>query len=228
MKRVHLILVAACLCLAIGTAASAQMGMNFFKKPALADFFRPVVGSGAIYETIDSGNNSNKEPMEMTIVGKEMIGLKEAYWLEMSLHEKSVNGTIYSKVLVSKDDFQTHRIVFQMPGAPAMEMPQHDSSREGERISKDLDKWSQVSTESITVPAGTFLCQHWKKKDGKDEVWVNDKVTPFGMVKEVGSGSSQVLVKIITDATDHITGPVTPFDPRVFQQMMMNQRPNGK
>ncbi len=227
MKRLHVILVAACLCFVVGTAARAQMGMNFFKKPALADFFKPVVGSGAVYETLDSDGSSNKTPMEMTIVGREMVGMKEAYWLEVSIHEKSMSGPIYSKVLISKDDFQTHRIIFQLPGAPAMEMPQNNSARDGEKIGKDLDKWSQVGTETVTVPAGTFVCQHWKKNDGKNEIWVSDKVSPFGMVKEIGSGSSQILVKVITDAKDHITGPVTPFDPRVFQQMMMNQTPKN-
>jgi len=223
MKRLHVILVAACLCLVIGTVARAQMGMNFFKKPAITDFFKPVVGAGAVYETIDADRNSTKSPMEMVIVGREMVGLKEAYWLEFSINVKEANGTMYSKVLVSKDDFEMHRTIFQFPGAPAMEMPMNTSAKERQKMGDDLQKWSQVGTDTITVPAGTFICQHWKKKDGKGDVWVNDKVTPFGMVKEVSSGSSQVLVKVISDAKDHITGPVTPFDPKIFQQIMMNQ-----
>jgi hypothetical protein len=32
-----------------------------------------------------------------------------------------------------------------------------------------------------------------------------------------------VLTKIITGATDHITGPVTPFDPKAFLQQ--HQKP---
>ena len=228
MKRPHVILVAACLCLVVGTAARAQMGMNFFKPPAISDFFKPVIGGGAVYQTVDADGSTPKPSMEMFVVGREMVGLKEAYWLEFSIHEKSMNGPIYSKVLVSKDDFETHRTIFQLPGAPAMEMPAHTNSREGKRIGDDLAKWSQVGTETITVPAGTFVCQHWKKKDGKGDVWVNDKITPFGMVKEVESGSTDVLLKVITDAKDHISGPVTPFDPKVFQQIMMNQAMKGR
>ncbi|MGB8472658.1 MAG: hypothetical protein WCE61_01085 [Candidatus Acidiferrum sp.] len=228
MKRLQIILVAACLILVIGATARAQMGMNFFRKPALTDFFNPVVGSGAAYETLDSDRSSAKSPMEIVIVGKEMVGLKEAYWLEFSLNAKEMNGTMYSKILISKGDFKRHRTIFQFPGAPAMEMPASTASREDEKIGGDLAKWSQVGTETITVPAGTFLCQHWKKKDGKEDAWVSDKVTPFGLVKETGSGSSDVLVKVITGAKDHITGPVTPFDPRVFQQIMMNQAGRGR
>jgi hypothetical protein len=224
MKRLHVILVAACLSLIIGATASAQMGMNFFKKPAIADFFRPVIGDGAEYQTIDTARNSPKSSMQMFVVGKEMVGLKEAYWLEFSIDVKLANGPVYSKVLVSKDDFEMHRTVFQLPGAPAMEMPIQNSAKTSQRIGDDLNKWSQVGTDTVTVPAGTFICQHWKKKDGKGDVWVNEKITPFGMVKEVDNGSSEVLLRVITGATDHITGPVTPFDPRVFQQMiMMNQ-----
>ncbi len=65
-------------------------------------------------------------------------------------------------------------------------------------------------------PAGTFRCAHWKKDDGTDEVWTSDKVSPMAMVKQVGKNNSMVLTKIITGATDHITGPVTTFDPKVL------------
>jgi hypothetical protein len=223
MKRFQIILLAACVSLAIGAVARAQMGMNFFKRPAIADFFKPVVGSGAVYQTIDTARNADKSSMEMLVVGREMVGAKEGYWLEFSIETKAMNGTMYSKVLVTKDDFEMHRTIFQLPGAPAMEMPAGTGAGQGKKIGDNLSQWSQVGTETVTVPAGTFVCQHWTKKDGKGDVWVNDKIIPFGMVKEVSSGSSEVLLKTIADAKDHITGPVTPFDPRVFQQMMMNQ-----
>ncbi len=62
----------------------------------------------------------------------------------------------------------------------------------------DLSKWSQVGTETITVPAGTFGCAHWKKDDATDEVWTSDKVSPLAMVKQVGKTHSMVLVRQIT------------------------------
>jgi hypothetical protein len=45
------------------------------------------------------------------------------------------------------------------------------------------------------------------------------------MVKQVGKSNSMVLTRIITGATDHITGPVTKFDPKMLQQQMMQQKP---
>jgi len=43
------------------------------------------------------------------------------------------------------------------------------------------------------------------------------------MVKSVEPSSTLVLVKVISDAKDHITGPVQPFNPQAFGQLMQNQ-----
>src|SRR5262249_60067091 len=89
---------------------------------------------------------------------------------------------------------------------------------------EELDKWRQVGTESVTVPAGTFSCAHWQRDDGKSDVWVSDKVSPFGIVKMVNEHETMTLTKLITDAKDHITGPVQQFDPQAFRQR--RQQPN--
>jgi hypothetical protein len=204
--------------------ARAQMGMNFFKKPNIADIFKPVVGSGALYETQrTSQENAPKQPMEMTVVGKEMVDGKEGYWMEFG-HADGKSGTMsYGKMLVTKDDFQFHKIVFQQPGQPAMEMPLNPNENIKKHREEEMEKWHLVGSESITVPAGTFACQHWKKDAGVGDVWVSDKVSPFGMIKSVSTNETMVLTKIITDAKDHITGPVQKFDPQAMRQQMMEK-----
>jgi hypothetical protein len=224
MKRFYLLLVAAGLCTAVVTAARAQMGMDFFKRPAIASLFKPVIGNGAIYESTRAGETSaSKEGMEIIVVGRELADGKEAYWLEIGHEMKGFEGKIYNKVLVSGDDFKIHRTIMQLPGHPAMEMRANPSSHANKDMEEQMNKWSQVGSETITVPAGTFSCQHWKKNDGKGEIWSSDKVSPFGMVKEIDGNSTNVLVKVITGAKDHITGPVSPFDPQAFRQLMMEQ-----
>jgi len=91
-------------------------------------------------------------------------------------------------------------------------------------MKEELEKWHKVGMEPVTVPAGTFLCQHWKKDSGVGDVWASDKVTPMGMVKSVQEHETMTLIKTISGATDHITGPVTKFDP----QQMMRQRQQPK
>jgi hypothetical protein len=78
-------------------------------------------------------------------------------------------------------------------------------------------KAEHVGTETITVPAGTFSCEHYRMKDGSSDAWISEKVAPWGLVKSQGKDSSMVLTKSITDAKDHITGTPKKFDP---MQMM--------
>jgi hypothetical protein len=222
MKRKELALVLAATCLSFAAAAHAQMGMNFFKKPNIADIFRPVVGNGAVYET-QKGGQTTKDPTEMSVVGKESVDGKEGYWMEFSQVDAKSGKMVYAKMLVTRDDFQFHKMVFQAPGQPAMEMPFNPSDTARKRQMEDLDKWHLVGSENITVPAGTFSTQHWKKDEGAGDVWMADNVSPFSMVKYVSASETMTLTKVLTDAKDHITGPVQKFD---LQQMMQQRAPH--
>jgi hypothetical protein len=224
MKRTLVVLLAAAGYLCLSGSVVGQMGMNLFSKPNIADIFKPVVGSGAVYEMQPTDQKRAPSLIEMTIVGKELTPTGEGYWMEVG-HTASKDGgaLMYSKMLVTKD-FQFTKIVFQQPGQPAMEMPVNPNDMGKNHMKEEMAKWHQVGSETITVPAGTFSCMHWKKDDGAEDVWTSDKVTPMAMVKEVGKNDTMVLTKIITGATDHITGPVTKFDPQAFAQQMQQQR----
>jgi hypothetical protein len=221
MKRWHATLVAAAVCLLagsllVGTASHAQTGMEFFKKPAIADIFKPTVGGGAVYET---ERDQKKSTLEMTVVGQEAVNGKDGYWLEFG-HADQSGVMSYGKMLVTRDDFQFHRMIFQRPGQPPMEMPMNPNATQS-RMTDEMEKWHKVGTETITVPAGTFVCDHWAKDDGKGDVWASSKVTPMSLVKETTPTNSMILVKVISDAKDHITGTPMKFDP----ELMKRQRP---
>jgi hypothetical protein len=220
MKRLYLLLLASVLGLLVGTAR-AQMGMDFFKKPAIADIFKPVVGSGAVYE---SERDQRKTTMEMTVVGQETVDGKDGFWLEIGHADQRSGAMVYVKMLVTKDDFQFHRMIFQQPGQPAMEMPMNPNAQQRSHMTDEMEKWHKIGTETITVPAGTFLCDHWAKDDGKGDVWVSSKITPMSLVKEVTPTNSMTLVKAISDAKDHITGTPTKFDPEAMKRQMMQKQ----
>jgi hypothetical protein len=109
-------------------------------------------------------------------------------------------------------------MIFQRPGQPPMEFPMESDVRDQSSTKEELDKWHKVGAETITVPAGTFLCDHWAKDDGKGDVWASSKISPLAMVKEVTATESMTLVKLITDAKDHITGTPTKFDPQAMRR----------
>ena len=76
-----------------------------------------------------------------------------------------------------------------------------------------------LGSETITVPAGTIVCEHYRSKDGGD-VWLAKDVAPWGLVKSQGKDTTMVLVKVVNDAKDKIVGTPQPFNP-----MMMMQHP---
>src|ERR1700744_1581832 len=160
MKRLQLVLLAAACSLCLASGAAAQLGgMNFFSKPNIADIFKPVVGQGSVYLSTSEGKEGHE--MEMTVVGKEMTPAGEAYWMEMAMPHAG-DQKIYSKMLMTKD-FQFSKVIFQMPGQSAMEMPVSPSDKDRADMKSEMAKYTQVGTETITVPAGTFSCAHWKK-----------------------------------------------------------------
>jgi hypothetical protein len=224
MKRAQIAAVlAAAGCLCVTTNLSAQLGMNIFKKPNIADIFKPVVGSGAVYEQQRTKTDRAPTQMEMFVVGKELVDGQQGYWVEMG-NQDAKNGQMhYAKVLVT-GAFEMHKVVVQLPGQPAMEMPFNPTAETKTRMSQEVEKWHSVGPDTVSVPAGTYLCQHWKKDTGVGDVWSSDKVTPMSMVKMVNDSETMVLVKTLSDVTDHITGPVTKFDPQLFRQQIMQQQ----
>lgn len=203
--------------------ASAQMGRipsgGIFASRGLSGLWHPVVGTAASYEVKDTRDQTTR-PFEFAIINQQTIQGKNAVWVEMTVAAQQL-GTVVAKELVFFDpvklQLQTFKGVVQVADRPPMELPeemlheahpfQFDDARAD---SQDLGK------ESITTPAGTFSCEHYKKKDGSADFWVSESVVPIGLVKSVEKGQTVTLVKTVTNATDKITGAVQPFDPMMF------------
>ena len=224
MKRTGICLLAVVGCLVLTATLDAQFNVNPFKKPNITDIFHPVVGSGAAYEVQHTDKSDAPMHMEMVVVGTEMVGVQQGYWMEMGHQERKTGEMSYMKMLVTPD-FQPKKIIIQAPGKGAMEMPFNPSDETKNTMKEELEKWHKVGMEPVTVPAGTFLCQHWKKDSGVGDVWASDKVTPMGMVKSVQEHETMTLIKTISGATDHITGPVTKFDPQQMMRQRQQQKP---
>jgi hypothetical protein len=225
LRRIPSLLLCSAALLLMSFTVRAQMGMNIFQKPSIANIFHPVVGSGALYQvtSADSPNDPPKQ-QQFSIVGKEVVDGTDAYWMEFADQGKGGKGTI-GKVLISKSDFKTHRMIFQRAGQQAMEIKFNLDAADSKAVQEDLSKWVQSGNETITVPAGTFACQFWKN-DAGDKIWVSDKVTPFGMVKQVTKSETRVLLKVVADAQDQITGPVKVFDPQEMMRQRKQPQPN--
>jgi hypothetical protein len=213
--------------LALASPLGAQMGMGP-RTPDMSGIWHPVVGAGGAYEM--TNREGKKSQLEMTIVGKEDVNGKTGYWMEMTVTNPRSGGDMYMKYLIAPSDsgVASTRMIMQQPGQDPMEMDMNmnmGGRRMPQSTPSDIrDKAERVGTETITVPAGTFSCEHYRAKDGSSEAWVSDKVAPWGLVKSQSKDSSMVLTKVITDAKDHITGTPKKFDPMQMMRDRMGQQ----
>jgi len=213
--------------LVLASSLEAQMGILGTQTPSLSGIWNPVVGSGAAYEM--TGRDGKKSQLEITIVGKEEISGKPSYWMEMAMSTGRAGAETYFKYLISPsgNGLIPVRMIMQLPGEDPTDVDMNlvGGSRVKQSIPSDIrDKSERVGIETITVPAGTFSCEHYTMKDRSSDAWVSDKVAPWGLVKTQGKDSAIVLAKVITDAKDHITGVPKKFDPMQIMRDRMNNR----
>jgi hypothetical protein len=206
--------------LLMASPGPAQFGS---RAGSIAGVFSPVVGQGAAYEMTTARDNK-KQQMEIAITGKEEVAGKTAYWMEYSMTGMP-QGMGASKVLmsVSGDQTVTMRMVARMNNE-VVEMDMNLPMMQNRPKSSPADvrhDAERVGTETITVPAGTFTCEHWRAKDGSGDFWISDKVRPLGLVKTVSKDTSLVLLKQITDAKTKLPPPYKKFD---IQEMMRQQQ----
>lgn len=206
---------AAVLCaLVVGVAAgaAAQLGHGGPQTPRMPTPFTPVVGSGAQYEVT---TRDGKMTFTYAVVGKEQADGGDGYWLEIRSEGAMLNGEMVVKELTLK--VGTHpeirRMIMQPPGRPPMEVPagmmammnQH-MAQAGSALKNGMGE--KIGTESITVPAGSFECDHFRRQENGKPVdyWISSKVPPYSLVKMSGPDTSMVLEKVLTGETTHIKG----------------------
>jgi hypothetical protein len=195
-------------------AAWAQMGMGM-RPPQIPGEFKPVVGSGAEYQI-----TTKREPMmdmAIAIVGKESVEGADGYWTEMRMMSGRGSGTIMKHLMVMTGGSPgIKRMIVQPPGQPPMELPvgmmgmagNMPKPQAGEHGPGGQGNGEMLGTESVTVPAGTFECQHYRSQSehGTADLWVTTKVSPYGLVKMTSEDTSMVLQKVLTNETSQIKG----------------------
>jgi hypothetical protein len=197
------------------TPAAAQGGM-MMGPPEFRGVLNPVVGSGAVYQ-ISGGRTGNSE-VEIAVVGKETVDGKDGYWMQIGANAPNA-GQMYMKTLMVIDGQvgRVTRLIIQAPNqGPPMEMPVGGMMGRGapQPTSTDIrEQAERVGAESVTTPAGTFNCEHYRARDGSWEAWISPQVSPWGLVKSTTRDTTMVLSRVITNAQDRITGTPQRFDP---------------
>ena len=76
-------------------------------------------------------------------------------------------------------------------------------------------------TDGIRGEAGTELTvDGYRAKDGSWDAWLSPQVAPWGLVKSTARGTTMTVTRLISGATDHITGTPQKFDPMEMMRGM--------
>jgi hypothetical protein len=206
------------LALGPGAGASCQEMQTWPQLPLTLGEFKPVVGSGARYEV--TTKDLGELDWTYAVVGKETVQGVEGYWLEMRLEGSGEGGMITKHLVVlpgGKPEIK--RMIVQAPGGPPLELPVGallESMQRAPQASaeKGSDLGAKLGTETVTVPGGSFLCDHYQVKHEKatTEIWISTKVSPYGLVKMTSPEVTIVLVEVLERETSHIEGEPQKMD----------------
>jgi hypothetical protein len=192
------------------TALASAQGMMGGRPPSIPGRFSPTVGSGAVYQITAKGGEAN---WTYAVVGKGSVDGADGYWLEMRGDAPRGGKMVMKELMVTdQNGVEIKRMIMQAPGHPPMEMPvgmmamgkpKGDASSGANGVQGE-----KLGSESVTVPAGTFDCDHYRSTaEGRtSDVWVSTKVAPYGLVKMTSPETSMVLEKVLEHETSQIQG----------------------
>jgi len=215
LRRLAVVLVVCSGLVAAGWAQFGRMGKGMGQAPHIPGVFKPVVGTGAQYQVARKGQNML---WAVAVVGKETVEGNDGYWLEMRTEGGEGGGMIMKSLTVAHDgQTEVKRMIMQASGQPPMEFPvgMMGMMRQGQQqAAKEEALGEKVGTETVTVPAGTFTCDHYRSKYGDEpaDIWISAKVPPHGLVKMTSASSTMVLEKVLANETSKIKGEPQKMD----------------
>jgi hypothetical protein len=185
---------------------AAAWGQRMAQPPPMYGEFKPQVGAGAEYEATAKGQ---KLTWTYAVVGKEAVQGQDGYWLEMRMDGGPQGNMVMKQLIVMQGGkAEIKRMINQVGDRPPMEMPMMMMNMmKGKQQASSEGMGEKVGTEPVIVPAGTFLCDHYRKSGAATaDLWVSSKVPPYGMVKMSSAEMNMVLVKVLANETSHIKG----------------------
>ena len=207
--------------LVLGGLFAPAHAQSALSAAALQGIWNPVVGAGAVYE-MARGKHGQAREMQIAVVGQEALDGSTGYWLQVLTTEPRSGQAVVAESLFVKDADRTEvrRMLVQQVGRPPLELPVSSMPNRNRLAGEMQDvrrNAERVGTEEITTPAGTFTCEHYRSRDGSADVWVSDKVSPWGLVQMRGR-TSLTLIRLVSGATSKITGTPQEIDPSMLRR----------
>lgn len=174
----------------------------------------PKVGQWVFYEMRDAATGE-KLTLRQSIVGKETVDGKEAYWLETVVMPRKGNRNVTKALVRPADPTKMLRIIRKVGTSAAREMPVPKLDEQAERarrIAVAKVEIEKVGKETFNTKSGSVETRHFRVKSGgpATEIWTSDKVGLSGIVRRTGPSGDMILVayggtgakSVISESTD--------------------------
>lgn len=200
------------LALTLGALASSYF-------PEFYHAWKPEVGEWSTYRITDS--RGEVADLTFSVVAKE----GEAFWLELKTSQEGAVGTVAFLVTGDPaDDAHIQVIRAQEEGQPALELSKETLVKlrtrgqkafggEATPIGPRVGKLDPLPDESVTAAGKNFKCRHLKVvgPDQTAEVWLDEGVGPFELVRLKSGLEEVVLLAHGRGAKPTMKGPFTPL-----------------
>jgi hypothetical protein len=189
--------------------------------PEFYHVFSPSVGGWSTYRITDPSGEA--ADLTFAIVTEE----KGQYWLELRTVQEGAKAV--AAFLVKGDPTDDENVLMvraQDEGGPAMEISKLNLEKLRSRgqkafggsalaIGPKVGKLEGMPDESISVAGKSLKCRHIRivgPNDQTAEVWINDSVIPFGLVKLISGPEQILLTEFGKGAKPSLKGPFTPLE----------------
>lgn len=186
--------------------------------PQFYHIFNPIVGQWSKYEMKDS--EGNKGILTISVVSKEGSN----YWMEV---ESSLTSDVgIAGYLVSGDpteDSNVLKVRLKNGDGPIIEISKEmlEKLKRKQRstppttgIGPSVGKIQSLPNETVKIGNQTYDCQRIKliSLDNKiADIWISEKVSPFGIVKLISGDESLILIDAGKGAKPRLFGNATPL-----------------
>lgn len=186
--------------------------------PQFYHIYNPIVGEWSKYEMKD--NQGNKAILTISVVSKEGSN----YWIEVESSQSSDVGTVAYLVCGDPtEDANVLKVRLKNKDGPIIEIskeilekmkkrqPHSDTSSS---IGPTTGKIQSLPNETVKIGNITYNCQRINlisPENKTAEIWINEKVSPFGIVKLIFGNESLILIDSGKGAKPRLLGTATPL-----------------
>jgi len=186
--------------------------------PQFYHLYNPVVGGWSKYEMKD--NQGNKAFLTISVVSKEGSN----YWIEVeSSQTADVGIAAYLVCGDPTEDDNVLKVRLKNGDGPIIEITKETLEKMKKRqknvavsscIGPNTGKIQSLPNETLKIGNNTYDCQRItliSPENKTAEIWVNEKVCPFGIVKLISQDESLILVDAGKGAKPRLLGTATPL-----------------